>query len=115
MKRRSHWSAAALLLLPPAIWACQRQIDARLGENRHRIEPLLVWSGETIRRASPGLEAVMADVYWLRAVQYFGGERTFNPDSRFELLEPLIEMGAALLRRRQSRDGRATYRSLRPL
>lgn len=96
MTRRPPLAAAALLLLPPAIWACQRQIDARLGDERHRIEPLLVWSGEAIRRASPGLEQVLADVYWLRAVQYYGGERAFNPESRFELLEPLIRTTVSL-------------------
>ena len=30
-----------------------------------------------MRRLSPGLENVLADIYWLRTVQYFGGQRAF--------------------------------------
>ncbi|HSD66527.1 MAG TPA: hypothetical protein VLF95_07490, partial [Vicinamibacteria bacterium] len=37
-----------------------------------------------------------ADVYWLRTVQYFGGQRLFASGKRFELLRPLIEITTTL-------------------
>lgn len=92
MSARPPAAALALLLLPPAIWATQRQIDARPGAEQLSQERLAVWSGDAIRKLLPGFEQVMADVYWLRAVQYYGGERYFNRGSRFPLLEPLIDI-----------------------
>jgi hypothetical protein len=57
---------------------------------------LLVWSGQTIRRMAPGFDLVMADLYWLRTVQYFGSERVFAKEARFDLLRPLIEITTEL-------------------
>jgi hypothetical protein len=44
----------------------------------------------------PGFEGLAADVYWLRTVQYFGGERLFAQDKRFELLRPLVDITTTL-------------------
>ena len=38
----------------------------------------------------------MADVYWLRTVQYFGGQRAFAAEKNFDLLRPLIDITTAL-------------------
>ena len=57
---------------------------------------LYLWSGQQVRRMSPGLENVLADIYWLRTVQYFGGQRAFAGGKRFDLLEPLIEITTTL-------------------
>jgi hypothetical protein len=84
------------LLLPGAIWATQRRIDSRPGARYLHEERLAVWSGDAVRKLLPGFEQVLADVYWLRAVQYYGGERAFNTGSRFPLLEPLIDITVAL-------------------
>lgn len=92
MSARPPVAALVLLLLPPAIWATQKRLDARPEARHLSQERLAVWSGDAIRKLMPGLEQVMADVYWLRAVQYFGGERAFNRGSRFPLLEPLIDI-----------------------
>ena len=91
MKR---WLAPlALAALVPFI---QVRIDARLSDLHSRSDLLYLWTGEHVRRLSPGLEDVMADIYWLRTVQYFGGQRLFAPDKRFELLRPLIEITTTL-------------------
>jgi len=39
---------------------------------------------------------VSADLYWLRTVQYFGGQRLFQEKKRFELLRPLAEITVTL-------------------
>ena len=38
----------------------------------------------------------MGGIYWLRAVQYYGSQRAFATDKRFENLAPLIEITNAL-------------------
>jgi len=49
-----------------------------------------------VKRLFPGFHGLAADVYWLRTVQYFGGERLFSTQKKFELLRPLIEITTAL-------------------
>ena len=85
-----------LVLLLPAIVAVQRDLDRRFSSEAARLLELQAWSGETIRRMAPGFEDVLADIYWLRTVQYYGGERGFNPESRFPLLQPLVEITTTL-------------------
>jgi hypothetical protein len=87
----------SLLLLGAAVLpVVQGRIDGRLGTFRAQHEVLYLWSGEHIRRFTPGFENVMADVYWLRTVQYFGGQRVFSTEKRFDLLTPLINITIAL-------------------
>ena len=81
-----------VLLAMAGVIPVQRRIDASLGGFRAQEEVLYVWSGEHIRRVSPGIENLMADVYWLRTVQYFGGVRAFSREKRFELLDPLMNI-----------------------
>jgi tetratricopeptide (TPR) repeat protein len=88
--------AALLLLLVPLVPWSQSHIDDRMGDFRAQEEVLYLWSGEQVRRLFPGFEDLAADVYWLRTVQYFGGERLFSGDKRFELLRPLIEITTTL-------------------
>jgi tetratricopeptide (TPR) repeat protein len=83
------------LLLLPVLPLVQKRID-RLGTLRVEHEALYLWSGEHVRRLSPGFENLMADVYWLRTVQYFGGQRAFAPDKRFDLLGPLVNITTAV-------------------
>jgi len=76
------------LLLVPVLPFVQRRIDRDLATLRVQHEALYLWSGEHVRRLSPGFENLMADIYWLRTVQYFGGQRAFSEDKRFDLLGP---------------------------
>jgi len=84
-----------LLLLPLVPWT-QTRIDRSLGGFRAQEEVLYLWSGDQVRRLAPGFEGLMADVYWLRTVQYFGGQRVFATEKRFDLLEPLIDITVTL-------------------
>jgi hypothetical protein len=79
----------AILLLAALVPYLQRRVDRALGERRAVEESLYVWSGEYIKRLCPGFENLMADIYWLRTVQYFGGQRAFAAEKRYGLLEPL--------------------------
>jgi hypothetical protein len=90
---RSLLPALALAALVPLV---QTRIDESFGRYRAQEEILYVWSGTHVRRLAPGFENLMADLYWLRTVQYFGGQRVFADQKRFDLLEPLIEITTTL-------------------
>jgi hypothetical protein len=86
-----------LIVLSALVPLVQRQVDLRrsavVGDQE---ELLYLRSGEQVRRLSPGFENVLADIYWLRTVQYFGSQRAFAKEPKFELLEPLIDITTTL-------------------
>ncbi len=92
----TRWLVLALVLLLPAVPWTQARIDRRVGAFRAQEEVLYLWSGAQVKRLFPGFEDLAADIYWLRTVQYFGGQRLFAADKRFELLHPLIDITTTL-------------------
>jgi hypothetical protein len=62
------------------------RVDPRLEKAR-----LAAFSGSRLRHLFAGFELAGADLFWLRAVQHYGGERAFSPVKEFELVDPLIE------------------------
>jgi hypothetical protein len=61
-----------------------------------RKQELAVWSGESVSRMFAGYANVMADIYWLRSIQYHGGEVAFNPESKLDLLESYLDITTTL-------------------
>lgn len=90
------WARLSALACAALIPFLQMRIDRSQGSFRSAEEILYLWSGDDVRRLFPGLELVMADVYWLRTVQYFGGQKAFSTEKRFDLLEPLINITVTL-------------------
>jgi hypothetical protein len=91
------WRLGVLLLvLAPFVPWSQSQIDRRAGKTRAQEEVLYLWSGDQVRALYPGFEGLAADVYWLRTVQYFGGQRLFSQEKDFALLRPLVEITTTL-------------------
>ena len=62
--------AAAGLVLGAA--GVQRAIDARFGTERAAEAVVYLLDGRLLRRTALGFPQALADVYWLRALQYFG-------------------------------------------
>ncbi len=58
-------------------------------------EVLYFNSPKWVKRLSLGYEGLMADIYWTRAVQYFGGHHA-QGNTDFKLLAPLLEITTAL-------------------
>jgi hypothetical protein len=85
-----------LAALAAALVLTQRRIDGALGAFRVQDESLYLWSGAHVKRMAAGFENLAADIYWLRTVQYFGGQRLFAQGKRFELLHPLIDVATTL-------------------
>jgi hypothetical protein len=61
-----------------------------------RIEEVLyISSPDFVRRVSLGYTGLAANIYWTRAVQYFGHKHIIKSD-RFDLLDPLLRLTTAL-------------------
>ncbi len=90
------WPALVLALLGAAVPLVQQRIDARQDRWRAQAESLYVGDGRALRRLLPGFEVLAADLYWLRAVQYYGGKLAFEVGQPMPLLAPLLEITTTL-------------------
>jgi hypothetical protein len=58
-------------------------------------EVLYLSSPQAVKRLSLGYDGLLADIYWTRAVQYFGSKH-FSGSQHYDLLAPLLEITTAL-------------------
>jgi tetratricopeptide (TPR) repeat protein len=84
------------LLLVPLVPLAERSAQSQLGANHDRAGTLYLWSGPHVRRLADGFHNVLADIYWLRTVQYYGSQRAFAEKSNYALLRPLIDITTSL-------------------
>jgi hypothetical protein len=93
---RALWTAAVgVPLLGAAIVGLQMRIDARTRTLEKQSEELLLRSPSAIKKMSLGYDPLLADIYWTRAVQYYG-KRIGNYGARFDLLWPLLDITTTL-------------------
>ncbi|MGH9718372.1 MAG: hypothetical protein ACRD4R_16815 [Candidatus Acidiferrales bacterium] len=93
---RPVWIAvAAVPILFASLFVLQRRIDARTRTEADAKEELLLRSPAAIDKMSLGYNSLLADVYWTRAVQYYG-ERFGTPHATFALLWPLLDITTTL-------------------
>jgi tetratricopeptide (TPR) repeat protein len=71
-----------------------RKVDALRPEATLE-EVLYVPSAKALERMSLGYKGLIADIYWTRAVQYFGGKHGKN-STRYKLLYPLLDITTSL-------------------
>jgi len=58
---------------------------------------LYIRSDTLLKRLTLGFRVVAADVYWIRTLQHYGGDRlSFDSRSRYELLYPLLDITTTL-------------------
>lgn len=84
------------------LYPLQREMDNTFKTNRAIEESMYLSSGETVRRLSVGFDGLVADLYWIRAVQYFGlkfggglqGKGTFQLPTQQDLplLYPMLDV-----------------------
>ncbi len=88
---------AGLALLYPI----QRWIDNTVPHEAISEETLYLNSGATIKKMSLGLDGIIADIYWIRTVQYFGGKlleanaplsMNSTKNIRMDLLAPYLKI-----------------------
>lgn len=87
---------ASLLLITCLIGSVLllRQLDQTRAEATLE-EVLYISSPAAVKRMSLGYTGLMADVYWTRAVQYFGNKH-HDGGTRYDLLAPLLEITTTL-------------------
>jgi tetratricopeptide (TPR) repeat protein len=100
MKRTSHGRAllgmtAVLLAIAVAV---EIQRDRLYAESAPADESLLyIQSGNIMRKAALSYNAVLADVYWIRALQHYGYYRLHqDAPERYRLLYPLLDLTTTL-------------------
>ena len=95
----SRMAAWALLLLVPggfaAISKVQEKINVQLDAMREEQDEVLIQSPKLMKLATLEYSTLAADIYWTRAVQYYGNKR-LGQDTDLESLWPLLDMATAL-------------------
>src|SRR5437764_10996127 len=67
------------------------QVDEVRGKQATLEEVLYIPSGKTLKKMSLGYTGLLADIYWTRAVQYFG-QKHHEEALRYDLLYPLLDI-----------------------
>ncbi len=91
--------AWVLLLVLPAgfagIWRMQHRIDAERASLSQERDDVLLRSGKLVKVMSLEYAPLTADIYWTRAVQYYGNKH-IRRDQNLELLWPLLDITTTL-------------------
>lgn len=94
MKRNSTASVVAvvmLLIMGAGAILALRKVETVRGQEATLEEVLYLPSGKTLKRMSLGYSSLLANIYWTRAVQYFGAQ-FHNRKPRYDLLYPLLDI-----------------------
>lgn len=95
----SRMAAWALLLVVPggfaAISKVQEKINVQLDAMHQEQDEVLIQSPKLMKLATLEYSTLAADVYWTRAVQYYGNKR-LGQDTHLESLWPLLDMATTL-------------------
>jgi tetratricopeptide (TPR) repeat protein len=95
-RNRLAWLAAIVVpVLLVGIVALQRGIDSQRNILEKQSDELLIQSGPLLKRLSLGYDALLGDIYWTRAVQYYGAKLPTS-DRDFHLLAPLLNVATTL-------------------
>ncbi|HUO35663.1 MAG TPA: hypothetical protein VMU43_11790 [Candidatus Acidoferrum sp.] len=93
--RRAVLAVVAIAVLFLAITPLQKRIDSQTRTVEKEKEELLLTSGPVLKKLSLGYSALLADIYWTRAVQYYGGW-VGDRSAKFQLLWPLLDLTTTL-------------------
>jgi tetratricopeptide (TPR) repeat protein len=90
------WVAVVIVpVLLVCVVALQRGIDSQRNILEKQSDELLIQSGPLLKRLSLGYDALLGDLYWTRAVQYYGAKLPTS-DRDFHLLAPLLNVATTL-------------------
>ena len=89
--------AAAIFLLIGVIVTLQVVREHRFASAEPAAQVLYLSSPAVLTRAALSFDAIVADAYWIRAIQYYGRARLLrNVNARYDLLFPLLDLTTAL-------------------
>ena len=87
-------AVAAMLALAVALQIVRDRVFAYTGVDA---QVLYVSNAEVMRRAALSYDTLLADVYWIRALQHYGGERQKPRFARrYDVLYPLLDLATSL-------------------
>ena len=90
ISKTAIFASASLVVCLAASVLLLRRVD-RIRPQATLDEVLYISSPKVLKRASLGYDGLMADIYWTRAVQYFG-HRHFLYSRSYNELAPLLEI-----------------------
>lgn len=89
--------AAALLILATGVVTLQVIRERSFPEREQPARQILyVNSPAVLTRLALSYDALVADLYWIRAIQHYGGTRLSERDKTYELLYPLLDLTTSL-------------------
>ena len=101
--RPSSWTSRPATLTPViALLVTLVVILQQVGERRYEAyqpetRELYIRSGTMLERMALSFDALLADVYWIRAIQHYGGGKLSDEaDRNYELLYPLLDITTTL-------------------
>jgi len=77
------------------IWKLQHSIDARRTALHQEQDDLVLRSGSMLKMMSLEYAPLVAELYWTRVVQYYGGKQAHH-ESNIDLLWPLLDVTTTL-------------------
>jgi hypothetical protein len=92
MRTSGRYAIAIAACLAAAI-AIQVRRDRGWQAYEPRTPVMWLQAGPTLKRAALGYDTLVADVYWIRAVVYFGRQRLSQAkDKTYDLLYPMLDL-----------------------
>ena len=92
-KTTAGFLALAALLMLVSVSSLVRVTQLR--EHSTLTDVLFIPSAKAVKRMSLGYNGLLADIYWTRAVQYFGN-RHMAGAQEYDLLDPLLDITVTL-------------------
>lgn len=88
--------ALAITALVGGSVALQLVRDARVAPVPVDDRLLYTTSGNLTKKLALSYDSLLADIYWIRAIQHYGGDRRSDTPKRYELLYPLLDLTTSL-------------------
>lgn len=78
-----------------SVWVLQQRIDTVRNTLHQEQDDLVLRSGPLLKMMSLEYAPLVADIYWTRVVQYYGGKKA-RQDTNIDLLWPLLDVTTTL-------------------
>ena len=70
--------------------------DDRYAEYRAETTALYIPTGAVLQRVALSFDTLLADVYWIRAIQHYGRTKLSEEERQYDLLYPLLDITTSL-------------------
>ena len=89
--------AVAMMTLVALFVSSEEVRDRVYAASRLETRLLYIPDGEVLDRMALSFDVLLADVYWIRAIQHYGGTRQSEGEEKnYDLLGPLLDVATTL-------------------